>query len=668
MPLFDDAWKYAHIPTLHAINEQLQTPEAALEQRFMCLGFAEHLNGRCRESAQGFPAYRVIMMRKTSKALRKTEVSPEDFVAIVRSMFCGYHDRQPKKKHCREILQHIWRNADAEAKTIFMREIAQGHKDIFRYYARLEGCHADDVEDAIKTEDPVPEVNNDSQIIAHEPKQHPLLSRVRELVGMQAMYPEAQADDRKSSNVPDATISGASGSAIPTRSRVETNPVNHPTDYPFNFDFQPRASTASKVLEPVLVNKRASPSPNDYRNRSVDVAPPKSTSKEASGPTIKPFDRALENSKSVSGRTTPKLFIPEISENSHGGPSFHPTPPLVHLGDSRVEEDLEKTGMGRDTRSHTPESTTSGLRFGQRSSAQVSAEDTPTPLAKKAGLPGMRQTLSPGSHLRESPNPAQPSPAPTNHNQSSTRFARSIEAVTPPTQRRVSTPNNTPRNQTRWQAGPGAIARGIRKILREPIDYSNDGYIYVLKAPRFFDQFPPSRDRAEPEQWVKIGITRNIEDRMGKLIGSCGITDLDVCKHGLRGPEPMPMLHRVEKLCHAELANFQRPLDCNQTGTRCDTVHREWFNVTEEVAIRTVKRWLRFFSMNPYTNTGALKSGFWDDRVYNGEYLNTLEDEDVDRTHERYQSWLETSIQQYETKIAEEKLEKLSVGSRVPVQ
>lgn len=150
---------------------------------------------------------------------------------------------------------------------------------------------------------------------------------------------------------------------------------------------------------------------------------------------------------------------------------------------------------------------------------------------------------------------------------------------------------------------------------------------------------------------------------MDSLIRQCGMTDLAECGderiHGK--PMPMPILSRVEALCHKELENYKRPLDCNLTGTKCYTVHREWFNVTEEAAIRTVKRWLKFFDQSPYTKSGVLKSEFWDDKVWNGEYLKTNRVEDVDRTHERYQTWLDSSIQQYETMIAEEKLNKLSV-------
>ncbi|KAL1595192.1 hypothetical protein SLS60_009880 [Paraconiothyrium brasiliense] len=560
------------------------------------------------------------MMRETSQALEKTEVSDNDFVTID---YYGGHLRQ------------LWRNADPVTKINFKKAIAEGHKDIFKYYARLKGCHVDDVEDAIKSEEPVPEASNEFQVIVHEPNQHTLLSNIRELVGLQAMYSETQADGREPSNEADTATSGASGSAIFKPLHIDINAWEHRLDQPIDLDFQPRVPLASRSPEPGLVNSRASKNLTEYTVRSPDVAPLNSISKKSPGPAINPFS------------------LPEVSETSKAGPPLHPTSSLVSLGNQSIEDGLEKAGVGRDTRGHTPGSMTSGSRSGESSAAQVSAENTPTPPAKKAGLFGMKTSMF----------PAQPPLTPTNPNQFSAHPERPMEAATPPTQRGLFSPDYTPRSGTPRHRRTQDIAYDIRELLRKPIDYDNSGYIYVMKASRFFDRFPPSRDRAEPEQWVKIGITQDIKERMDDLIKQCGMTDLAECGDDRLHKKPMlmPTLRRVEALCHKELENFKRPLDCNLTDTKCNTVHREWFNVTEEAAIRTVKRWLKFFDQSPYTKSGVLESGFWDDRVWNGEYLETDRDEDIDRTHERYQTWLESSIQQYETMIAEGKLNKLSV-------
>jgi hypothetical protein len=428
------------------------------------------------------------------------------------------------------------------------------------------------------------------------------------------------------------------------------------------FDFQWEASKVAKSPKHAAVENTASPSQTEPISRSPNVAAKDSVSMKGPELALSSWN-TFENGKSVNHTSIPKSVTPEPWETPHGGPSPHSPPFSMTSENIQIKEDPEEDGVDRVNRSRTPDSMISGFKSGRNTSAQISAEYTPTPLVKRKNrgiavkLRGMKQRTVLELRRQESP-----SPAPPTSDQISAHDERPIVTAIPPTKLGVLRPDYTPRNETRGPRNPRTIAERIKNILCERIDYSNKGYIYVLKAPRFFEEFPPSRDRAEPEQWVKIGITRNIEERMNSLSGRCGITDLVECDDVPEEPIPMPLLRRVERLCHEELANFQRPLNCNETNTRCDTVHKEWFNVTEEVAIRTVKRWLLFISKNPYTTHGNLKSGFWEDVVCNGEYLKTSKDDDLDRTHERYQLWLETSIQQYETNIAEERLEKLSVG------
>jgi hypothetical protein len=189
MPIMENPRKYAHIPSLHAINEQLLAPDKDLKNRFLCLGFNEGLNQRCIESAQNFPAYRTGMMKKASDALKKTEVSDEDFVTIARSLFCGYDDVTAKFQRFKAHLQLLWRDADAETQDVFLKAIRQGHEKIVKYYANLKGCPAEDIEHAIKTEvlgdDAYSDIpngdRNNSQIVAYDSKQHPLLTSVREV-------------------------------------------------------------------------------------------------------------------------------------------------------------------------------------------------------------------------------------------------------------------------------------------------------------------------------------------------------------------------------------------------------------------------------------------------------------------------------------------------------
>ncbi|KAF2179902.1 hypothetical protein K469DRAFT_715997 [Zopfia rhizophila CBS 207.26] len=191
---------------------------------------------------------------------------------------------------------------------------------------------------------------------------------------------------------------------------------------------------------------------------------------------------------------------------------------------------------------------------------------------------------------------------------------------------------------------PQSIAQNIRKIILENVRPA-EGYIYVLKAPSYFNAFPETKESGE--QWVKIGIARDTRKRISTLKCTCGFSDLAECY--VSGVVPIPLLHRVEKLCHEELNNFRRILSCKKdiNGARHDAAHKEWFAVPEAVAIRTVKRWRKFIDFAPYSESGVL-TDFWDDRVYKcGGYMQVSDTEDefdYERAGERYQRWLEDSI------------------------
>ncbi|OCK93282.1 uncharacterized protein K441DRAFT_422099, partial [Cenococcum geophilum 1.58] len=62
---------------------------------------------------------------------------------------------------------------------------------------------------------------------------------------------------------------------------------------------------------------------------------------------------------------------------------------------------------------------------------------------------------------------------------------------------------------------------------------------------------------------------------------------------------------RAEKLVQEELAYFRRPYTCSKPN--CVRNHREWFEVSEDLAKRTVKRWTDFMRQNPYGEDRKLK-------------------------------------------------------------
>ena len=102
---------------------------------------------------------------------------------------------------------------------------------------------------------------------------------------------------------------------------------------------------------------------------------------------------------------------------------------------------------------------------------------------------------------------------------------------------------------------------------------------------------------------LKIGYSRDIPERMKSLRDKCSLFDLtrvhDFQDRSIRS------YWKVEKLVDTELSNFQRTLKCN--NSKCKTEHREWFAVSEEVALRTVQRWRKFIEHEPYDENGILK-------------------------------------------------------------
>jgi hypothetical protein len=196
---------------------------------------------------------------------------------------------------------------------------------------------------------------------------------------------------------------------------------------------------------------------------------------------------------------------------------------------------------------------------------------------------------------------------------------------------------------------PEAIASTIRRILLAPLIEERTGAIYVLEAPAFFSTFAPAR--AENKTWVKIGISSDVTKRINSLTVKCGITGLRDVYVSDAGTMRMDLLRRIEKVCHVELNNFRRRMDCKHEGVvggKCTTVHDEWFAVEADVAVRTVERWRGFLDHEPYTKVGKL-DGFWEGRLSRKNYGRVKGDEGLgghEWAHKTFDGWLEESVKE----------------------
>jgi len=186
---------------------------------------------------------------------------------------------------------------------------------------------------------------------------------------------------------------------------------------------------------------------------------------------------------------------------------------------------------------------------------------------------------------------------------------------------------------------PLVVDTWIRKAIMKPV--TKEGQVYILKAPKYFEENYPG----EPPL-VKIGISVNVDKRISDLKDDCGLFDLEKVED--REDVPVPWYFKIEELAHSELANFNRVLKCGKcrTGKGERSAHREWFAVSETVALQTVQRWRRFIRAAPYDENGILID-HWSKMVKPNNINWQAADEEYDdheRRQKRWDRWLEEGI------------------------
>ena len=139
------------------------------------------------------------------------------------------------------------------------------------------------------------------------------------------------------------------------------------------------------------------------------------------------------------------------------------------------------------------------------------------------------------------------------------------------------------------------IERQVRDILRSPVMHyhkrrsTTTGFIYALRDPEL--------------DLVKIGFTvRDIDVRTNRIKTICRPSEagLELIAH-----ERIPgFVQRAEQVIHQDLAPHEMIFDCACGLSRSRkgelTTHREWYNITADIAAATLEMWARFFRKNPY--------------------------------------------------------------------
>ncbi|RDW91028.1 hypothetical protein BP5796_02193 [Coleophoma crateriformis] len=183
---------------------------------------------------------------------------------------------------------------------------------------------------------------------------------------------------------------------------------------------------------------------------------------------------------------------------------------------------------------------------------------------------------------------------------------------------------------------PGAIDDKLTDEIRLPV--SRKGYVYIFKSAHL--------------KQVKIGRTTDVNRRINEIKIACQISDLETvdCSY-VKYPE------RVEKLAHLELQNFRAAANCHHNkGTISGAVvHREWFDVPDEVAVKSVELWKAFVEL-AYGRHGTIKE-HWAEMLENLPRPSSSETKSLRKgiaekntdeialhhhlRHERYTKWFE---------------------------
>lgn len=170
---------------------------------------------------------------------------------------------------------------------------------------------------------------------------------------------------------------------------------------------------------------------------------------------------------------------------------------------------------------------------------------------------------------------------------------------------------SAPSTSPSWGWIPAAVRKDmwkaffrIAEVLRQDIKRSETwhGCIYAFKA----------KDDPQGSDYVKIGVTASVEDRMKEHKICYGVCEL------IFPPKDEQLVlfehaKRVERLIHAELVEQALQVACPKGLHRS---HGEWFHVDGKHAIAVIRKWCEWMRSSPYeerpihpnTPTGGQKS------------------------------------------------------------
>ena len=251
------------------------------------------------------------------------------------------------------------------------------------------------------------------------------------------------------------------------------------------------------------------------------------------------------------------------------------------------------------------------------------ARHRPSELTKPGGPSSPRQTLAPyGDVVADEdgigvvrPRLASSYTSPEMHESTGRRFLRPNV-----TGRSVSDPVTPGKKLSGFQLD-GDIAQLIKDgPKRDKGKEKEDGSIYLYRV----------KPRGSDVWLLKIGRTRkHARERLSQIKGVCG--HLEIEEHTKAVARDIPFHGFAEKLIHTELSNYQHQWLCD-----CGRKHREYFLVSDDLAVKVFERWRDFCQEKPWDHSGKILPK-WAQRLQNRAKFNG-EERDFDH-HEFARRW-----------------------------
>ena len=239
-----------------------------------------------------------------------------------------------------------------------------------------------------------------------------------------------------------------------------------------------------------------------------------------------------------------------------------------------------------------------------------------------------RETATPADHDRSSLSPDD-GRRPSRYEKSP---SQSRSPSTPPTTDRAKLAYGTMKRDASYDRPPKVNEQSVADLLRKPLRYTKDGklgWLYAIRDPDL--------------ELVKIGLTTAIRPET-RLRGLCSSCKLSNDAYLIKDPDRVAVLayQRLEDLIHADLAPHRWYYDCACGLKRgkglYPTEHHEWYELSDEIAVQTIRVWRDFILQKPY---GILQTGKlhhlqvkWAERIQNRAKVTSEE------THEDHETRL----------------------------